>query len=75
MAWLAGLPAVAQNTNIGGTINDYQQVTAISGGDITVASSAAFSVGDRVLLIQMQGATIYITGRSGSLDSICRFFL
>lgn len=52
------LPAVAQNTNISGVVNSYTSVSAVSGNDVTVASSAAFSAGDRVLLIQMQGATI-----------------
>jgi hypothetical protein len=48
----------AQNTNISGTINTYSSVTTVSGSTITIPSTAGFSVGDRVLLIQMQGATI-----------------
>ena len=50
--------AYSQNTNISGVINDYTSVSAIYGNSVTVGSSAAFSVGDLVLLIQMQGATI-----------------
>lgn len=53
-------------TNIGGTINIYSEVTDVNNcvcptincADITVSSSAGFSVGDRVLLIQMKGARV-----------------
>ncbi len=43
---------------ISGVINIYAEVTAISGSDITLSSTAGFLVGDRVLIIQMQGAEI-----------------
>ena len=51
----------AQTTNISGTINIYSNITNIQCGNVTVNSSAGFYTGDRVLLIQMKGATIDIT--------------
>jgi hypothetical protein len=56
----------AQTANISGIVNTYAQVTGISSvnNTVTVASAAGFSVGDRVLLIQMQGATINTTNTS-----------
>lgn len=47
--------------NISGVINTYTNVTGIAGTVVTVGSAAGFSVGDRVLLIQMKGATINTT--------------
>ena len=44
--------------SIGGIVNTYVAVTNISPNSVTVTSSNGFSVGDRVLLIQMKGATI-----------------
>ncbi|MCZ4407233.1 gliding motility-associated C-terminal domain-containing protein [Cryomorphaceae bacterium 1068] len=55
---------LSQNTNIGGVINSYTPVTQVGGpcsNQIEVESISAFSVGDRVLLIQMQGAEIDLT--------------
>ncbi len=49
---------VSQSANISGVINTYTSVSGLSGDTITVASSAGFSVGDKLLIIQMQGATI-----------------
>lgn len=51
---------IIAQTNISGIINDYSDVTAInsSTNSIDVSSATNFSVGDKVLLIQMQGATI-----------------
>jgi hypothetical protein len=49
---------LAQNTDILGVVNQYTDVSSISGTTINVGSSASFSVGDYALLIQMQGATI-----------------
>ena len=43
---------------ISGVINIYAGVTAVSGADVTVTSTAGFFIGDRVLIIQMQGAEI-----------------
>lgn len=48
----------AQVTSISGTINIYTSVSGIAGNTITVGSSTGFSVGDKILIIQMQGATI-----------------
>ncbi len=47
-------------TNISGIVNDYASVTAIDpcNNTLTVASTAGFSPGDKVLLIQMKGASI-----------------
>ena len=42
--------------NIGGTVNKYSPVINLSCNNITVENSQLFSVGDRVLIIQMQGA-------------------
>lgn len=47
--------------NISGIINSYSAVTVVAGNQITVSSIASFSVGDHVLLIQMQGADITTT--------------
>lgn len=48
----------AQNQNISGVVNIYTPVTQVNCNNVTVVSSVGFSVGDRVLLIQMQGATL-----------------
>jgi len=51
----------SQVSNISGVINDYAAVTAIpcfSGAQLEVSSAAALSAGDKVLIIQMKGATI-----------------
>jgi len=44
--------------NISGTINTYTNVTGIAANVVTVGSAAGLSAGDKVLLIQMKGATI-----------------
>ncbi len=48
---------------IAGVINDYTAVTAFNPctNSVTVADASAFSVGDRVLLIEMKGATVDTT--------------
>jgi len=56
---LCGTPSFCQT--ISGVVNIYTEVTAVSGADVTVASAAGFSVGDRVLLIQMQGAEVDVS--------------
>jgi len=48
----------AQTTNISGVINTYTKMTGINGDTIKVTSASGFSAGDKVLIIQMQGATI-----------------
>ena len=48
--------------NIAGVININTRLTSVlSLNTITVASSSAFSVGDTILIIQMNGATIDAT--------------
>jgi hypothetical protein len=49
---------LAQTTSIFGTINNYAEVEGISNDTIELSSTAGFSVGDKILIIQMQGATI-----------------
>jgi hypothetical protein len=62
----------SQPTNISGVINDYTEVTGITGSDISVTSTAQFTVGDKVLLIQMQGAIIDETNAAsfGTITSV-----
>src|ERR1043165_7768659 len=52
-------PVMAQ-TPISGVINHYAAVSVINfcGNTVTVNSAAGFSVGQRVMIIQMKGATI-----------------
>src|ERR1700712_4547894 len=50
--------------NISGIVNNYASVNNISGTGISVASAAAFRQGDKILLIQMKGATIDQTNTS-----------
>lgn len=58
--------------NISGTVNSYTNVTGIATNVVTVGSSAAFSVGDKVLLIQMKGATI-TTGNVATFGNITSY--
>ena len=44
--------------SIGGIVNIYTAVTNMTPNSVTVTSANGFAVGDRVLLIQMKGATI-----------------
>lgn len=44
--------------SIGGIVNTYAAVTNMTANSVTVNTTAGFSVSDRVLLIQMKGATI-----------------
>jgi len=60
---------LGQNTNISGIINTYTSVSSISGTTIIVGSSGGFSVGDQLLIIQMQGATID-QSNSGSFGNV-----
>ncbi|GAB4492178.1 MAG: hypothetical protein OHK0019_13560 [Saprospiraceae bacterium] len=51
-----------QTTN--GVVNEYTPVLSFSDCDsslLQVGSSSGFAPGDKVLIIQMQGATIYLT--------------
>lgn len=49
---------ISAQATIGGTINLYTPVTSIGCSQLSVASSAGFAAGDRVLIIQMKGAGI-----------------
>jgi hypothetical protein len=51
---------IVAQTPISGIVNSYSAVTAIqtNQNSVIVQNASAFSAGDRVLLIQMQGATI-----------------
>ncbi len=55
---LIALPFISVAQNISGIINTYTAVTSIVGTTISVTSAAGFSVGGKVLVIQMKGATI-----------------
>ncbi|TGV02519.1 hypothetical protein EM932_10075, partial [Flavivirga rizhaonensis] len=81
---LFSISAISQ-TNISGVINDYQAVSGITFpgcgpcdttpaclNAITVGDASAFSIGDKVLIIQMKGATIDNTNTStaGDITSI-----
>jgi hypothetical protein len=61
-------------SQLSGTINNYTKVTAVDYvcNFITVASPTGFAAGDKVLIIQMQGATITQTNNSafGDIASI-----
>ena len=49
----------SQGTSIGGVINEYTNVVAISGSsNVTVSNAGIFNIGDTVLLIQMKGVVI-----------------
>jgi len=68
--------AHAQSVNIGGQINIYKRVTAITNktcncdpsckDTITVNNVTGFAPGDRALIIQMKGATINTTNTSAA---------
>ncbi|MES2760756.1 MAG: T9SS type B sorting domain-containing protein [Bacteroidota bacterium] len=49
---------IAQTTNISGIINNYVSVTSVGTQTVLVSNTVGFTVGDRVLLIQMKGANI-----------------
>ena len=55
---------------ISGVINLYTEVTAVDLADITCASVAGFTIGDRILIMQMKGATIDETESPGFGDVI-----
>lgn len=64
---MVDLTAAGQNVSIGGVINEYSPVTAIGegcGNEVFVEDPSAFSVGDRVLIIQMKGAEINLSNTS-----------
>lgn len=53
-------------TPINGTVNDYTEVTAVNcaANEVTVASTTGFSVGDKVIIIQMTGVQMDQTNSS-----------
>lgn len=59
----APIGTLAQSVNISGIVNTYTQVTAVNNPNntVTVSDTTGFAIGDRVLLIQMQGALINTT--------------
>lgn len=56
---IAGNPSHAQN--ISGVVNAYVAVSAVTVNSATVTAIGPFQVGDKVLIIQMKGATITAT--------------
>ncbi len=58
--------------NISGVINNYAAVSGISGATFTVDATTGFVVGQKILVIQMQGATINTSNTShyGELISL-----
>lgn len=52
---------IGQTTSISGVINNYASVTSIGAQSVSVSSISGFMIGDKVLLIQMKGATIDTT--------------
>ncbi len=53
---------------VGGIINSYASVSAIAGNTLTVSTTSGFSVGNKVLIIQMKGASIYSQNNSAYGD-------
>lgn len=49
-------------------VNSYAQVTNITANNVTVGSAAGFAAGDRVLIIQMKGASITTTNTANYGD-------
>ena len=54
----------AQTTNVSGIINSYASVTSVGTQSTNVTTTSGFVVGDKVLLIQMKGASIDTTNTS-----------
>jgi hypothetical protein len=72
---------LSAQTNISGVVNTYTSVSAFTNNcpcgvgcapQITVGSAVGFSVGDRVLIIQMQGADVDLTNTAafGSITAL-----
>jgi len=59
-------------TSIAGIINSYASVTSIVGLDLTVSSVAGFSIGDKIMIIQMKGVSIS-TGNTSSYGDITNY--
>ena len=54
----------AQTTNVSGIINNYTSISSIGSQSVNVVTTSGFAVGDKVLLIQMKGASIDTTNTS-----------
>jgi hypothetical protein len=69
---LSAASSIAQ-TSISGVVNDYTAVNDIDCDNVlTVADAGAFAAGDKVMLVQMQGATIDLSN-SSSFGTITDF--
>src|SRR6476646_4811900 len=57
--------------NISGVINSYAKVSSVSAQNVTVTSTAGFSVTNKVLVIQMKGCSITTSNTSayGTINS------
>lgn len=64
-----GLKNITFSQQIGGIVNQYVSVTSVGQNSVNVISTQGFSVGDRVLLIQMKGAIIGL-GNNGNFGQI-----
>jgi len=62
----------AYSQNISGIVNSYVAVSAVTVNSATVTAIGPFQVGDKVLIIQMKGATITTTNTSafGTITSL-----
>lgn len=69
---ILSMNAILNSQTISGVINSYTSVSAIAGSTFTVPSTAGFSVGGKVLLIQMKGATI-TTGNIATFGTITSY--
>ncbi len=70
--FLLGIKNSFYSQNISGTINQYTSVTAIQSNAVTVANANGYNVGDKVLLIQMKGASI-TTGNVAAFGTITNY--
>jgi gliding motility-associated-like protein len=50
--------SIQAQTSISGIINSYAAVSSITGTNLTVSTTTGFSVGQKILIIQMKGVTI-----------------
>lgn len=74
LAILLSPAALRAQLNLSGVVNTYAQVTAYDscGSNVTVNPVAGFAAGDRVLLIQMKGATID-TSNTGAFGTVLNY--
>jgi gliding motility-associated-like protein len=63
-------PVFSQNTNISGVVNSYTPVTIIANCSIGVLDASAFSVGNRVMIIQMKGASVDTTSNTTNFGDV-----